>query len=296
MIRGQKEGVTHLKTDKIDLHMHSTVSDGTDTPDRLTEKVRNADIKIFSVTDHDAVKTGRMIRALLADKDPLFIPGVEFSCRDEGGKYHILGYGFDPEDDGIQAVVEHGHSLRMKKAAARIDFLKTEFGFCFPQEEVEGLLALDNPGKPHIGNLMVKYGFADTKENAIHEYIDQIHFKSEYIRPQEAIGGILASGGIPVLAHPFYGSGDELILGEEMKRRIEHLLPFGLRGIEAYYSGFSDKLRQEALSLAETYDLLVTAGSDYHGTNKMVKLGDTGLDGQTPYPERLQRFLELVTR
>ena len=277
---------------KIDLHMHSTVSDGTDTPARLLEHIRAADIAVFSVTDHDAVKTGQMIQALLTGNDPLFIPGVEFSCRDEGGKYHILGYGFDPEDSGIQAVVEHGHSLRMKKAAARLDLLKTEFGFCFPEEEIKGLLALDNPGKPHIGNLMVKYGFADTKENAIGEYLNRIHLKSDYIRPQEAISGILESGGIPVLAHPFYGSGDELILGEDIKRRIEHLLPFGLRGIEAYYSGFSAKLRENALSLAETYDLLVTAGSDYHGANKMVTLGDTGLGGQPPYPERLRRFLE----
>ena len=276
---------------KIDLHMHSTVSDGTDTPAQLLEKVRSENIAVFSVTDHDAVKTGPVIRALLSDNDPLFIPGVEFSCRDEGGKYHILGYGFDPESSGIQAVVERGHSLRMRKAAARLDFLKTEFGFSFPEEEVGKLLALDNPGKPHIGNLMVKYGFADTKENAIQTYLNRIRFKSEYIRPEEAIAGILASGGIPVLAHPFYGSGDELILGEEMKQRLEHLLSYGLRGIEAYYSGFPEKLRKAALLLAESYDLFITAGSDYHGTNKMVALGDTGLDGQTPYPERLRRFL-----
>ena len=271
--------------------MHSTVSDGTDTPAQLLEKVRSENIAVFSVTDHDAVKTGPVIRALLSDNDPLFIPGVEFSCRDEGGKYHILGYGFDPESSGIQAVVERGHSLRMRKAAARLDFLKTEFGFSFPEEEVGKLLALDNPGKPHIGNLMVKYGFADTKENAIQTYLNRIRFKSEYIRPEEAIAGILASGGIPVLAHPFYGSGDELILGEEMKQRLEHLLSYGLRGIEAYYSGFPEKLRKAALLLAESYDLFITAGSDYHGTNKMVALGDTGLDGQTPYPERLRRFL-----
>ena len=271
--------------------MHSTVSDGTDTPALLLENVKAAGIGVFSVTDHDAVKAGKIIQGLLRDGDPLFIPGVELSCRDENGKYHILGYGFDPENEAVLKVVEQGHSLRMKKAAARLDFLKEEFGFTFPQEEIEALLALDNPGKPHIGNLMVKYGFADTKENAINAYLNHLHFKNGHIGPEEAIRGILAGGGIPVLAHPFFGSGDELILGREMEDRLCRLMDFGLRGIEAFYSGFSEKMRKEAVALAERYDLLITAGSDYHGKNKMVTLGDTGLDAETEYPEGLKRFL-----
>ncbi|MBQ6554429.1 MAG: hypothetical protein IJL89_04270, partial [Firmicutes bacterium] len=190
---------------KIDLHMHSTVSDGTDAPERLIEKVCTAGIGIFSITDHDAVKSGQIIRGILREGEPVFIPGVEFSCKDENGKYHILGYGFDPGNEAINSVVAHSHGLRMKKVTERLDFLKNEFGFSFPNEEITRLLSLDNPGKPHIGNLMVKYGYAETKEKAITEYINKIHFKSEYLTPERAISGILASGGIPVLAHPFYG-------------------------------------------------------------------------------------------
>ncbi len=282
-------------TDKygnIDLHMHTTVSDGTDTPEQILKKVTAAGIGVFSVTDHDAVKANGIIRSLLKSGGPLFIPGVEFSCRDEAGKYHILGYGADPEAPGFRDVLEYGHDLRIKKVLVRLDFLKIEFGFSFPQEEIEALLSLDNPGKPHIGNLMVKYGFAETRDQAIRDFLNRIRFKSEYVRPEKAISGILAGGGIPVLAHPFYGSGDDLILGEDMENRIRRLKEFGLRGIEAYYSGFSEKLRGIALSLAEKYDLLVTAGSDYHGENKLVKLGDTGLVSGEEYPEGLRRFLE----
>ena len=147
-------------------------------------------------------------------------------------------------------------------------------------------------GKPHIGNLMVRHGFADTKENAINNYINRIRFTDEYIGPKEAISGIAAAGGIQVLAHPFYGSGDELIIGGDMEKRLLRLIECGLRGIEAYYSGFSEKMCGEALSLAERFDLSVTAGSDYHGTNKMVALGDTGLDAVTEMPERLMMFLK----
>jgi len=274
--------------------MHTTVSDGTDTPEIILSRVREAEIALFSVTDHDAFKGCQVIRPLLTPEGPRFLPGVEFSCKDEEGKYHILGYGFDPETEGIRSVVKAGHRLRMKKVTARLDFLKDRFGFSFPQEEIDGLLALDNPGKPHIGNLMVKYGYVSTKEEAIKDYIDQLHFQSAYVRPEDAIAGILASGGVPVLAHPTYGSGDQLILGEDMDRRLRRLMDYGLAGVEAFYSGFTDRIRREVLDFAARYDLYVTAGSDYHGANKLVELKDTGLAEAAEWPRGLLRFLETV--
>ena len=275
----------------LDLHMHSTVSDGTDTPAELLAFVRETGLALFSLTDHDAIKGCAVIRSLLQGGDPAFLPGVEFSCKDEKGKYHILGYGYNPGTEPIQSVVSLGHSLRMKKVQARLDFLKTRFGFDFPQEEIDKLLTLDNPGKPHIGNLMVQYGYTQTKETAIKEHIDKLRIRSDYVRPEQAIAGILGSGGIPVLAHPCYGSGDELIIGEELDDRIRRLMNYGLQGVEAYYSGFSEKLRQQVLSLAGKYRLYVTAGSDYHRRNKLVSLGSTGLNPAQMLPDGLQRFL-----
>ena len=281
-------------THRIDLHMHSTVSDGTDTPETLLERVRGAGIELFALTDHDAVKGCDRIRRARRGDDPRFLNGVEFSCRDEKGKYHILGYGYDPAGPSICRVVEKGHSLRMKKVTARLEYIRSVFGFQFPDSEIRRLLALDNPGKPHIGNLMVKYGYADSKEQAIREYLDRAKIRSEFIRPEEAIEGILQAGGIPVLAHPAYGSGNELILGAEMDERLRRLMDFGLRGVEAYYSGFSPELRAEMLSFAEQYDLYVTAGSDYHGKNKMIAIGDTGFGRNQAVPEGMRRFLEEV--
>ena len=275
----------------LDLHTHSTVSDGTDTPEELLAHARKAALALFSLTDHDAIKGCAAIQALRTEDDPAFLPGVEFSCKDEEGKYHILGYGYDANTAPIQEVVALGHGLRMRKVRARLDFLKERFGFEFPKAELDALLALDNPGKPHIGNLMVKYGYAETKETAIRDYLNQLKLRSDYVRPEEAIRGILGSGGIPVLAHPCYGSGDELILGEELDRRIRKLMDYGLRGLEAYYSGFTDRLRRQVLTLAEQYGLYVTAGSDYHGKNKLVKLGSTGLKSTDPFSDSLDRFL-----
>ncbi len=281
---------------KIDLHMHSTVSDGTDTPEEIVARVREAGIGLFSVTDHDAIKAGGIISPLLTEGDPVFVPGVEFSCRDEEGKYHILGYGYDPEAAPIRDLVEKGHRLRMEKVRSRIDFLKSEFGFSFPREELDALFALDNPGKPHIANMMVRCGYAQNKEQAIREFIDLRRFQNEYVRPEEAIDSILHSGGIPVLAHPSYGNGDQLILGEEMDGRLRRLIDFGLQGVEGFYSGFTPRLSGEILSLAGRYGLYVTAGSDYHGTNKMVRLGDTGLNDSDEWPEGLRKFLSAVRK
>ena len=281
-----------MERKSIDLHIHTAVSDGTDSPEKIVSRVKEAGIGLFSVTDHDTLKCSGIIPKMLKSEDPVFLSGVEFSCRDSGGKYHILGYGYDTEADAIRNVTEYSHRLRMKKAEARLDYLKTRFGFDFPAEEISALLALDNPGKPHIGNLKVKYGYAENKEDAIRQYLDLAHLEKFNIRPEEAIRGIAESGGVPVLAHPAFGDGEQLITGGEMDERVRRLIEFGLKGMECFYSGFDAALRGEMLFLAERYGLYVTCGSDYHGGNKPVKLGDTGLDADREYPDGLRRFLE----
>ena len=97
-----------------------------------------------------------------------------------------------------------------------------------------------------------------------------------------------------MLAHPAYGDGDQLIVGDELDERLRRLIAFGLRGVEAYYSGFSKKLRKMTLSLAKKYDLLATAGSDYHGKNKLVRLGDVDVAAKKRLSRRVARFLDEV--
>ncbi len=279
---------------KIDLHMHSTVSDGTDSPEEILQKVKDEGIELFSITDHDATKAAEIIPSLLKADSPRFISGAEISCRDEDGKYHILGYGYRPDGESIVALVEKTRSLRKYKVNQRLKFLDESFGFTFSEEDIEELLKNYNPGKPHIGKLMVKYGYVKTKEEGIEEYLNKKKFADCYIRPEEAIEAILNSGGIPVLAHPTYGDGGQLIQGEEMKKRLDKLVAFGIKGVEAYYSGFSFKMINEMLKFADDFNLYVTAGSDYHGSNKLVILGDNNLEPDMEYPDNLIRFIQDV--
>ena len=282
-------------TEKIDLHMHTRVSDGTDDPSEMISRAKAAGLGLFAVTDHDEMKGCGVVRSMREEGDPRFLCGVEFSCKDEEGQYHVLGYGQDPDAAPLRAAADKGHGYRLSKLATRVQKLEEMFGFTFPEEEIAKLMALDNPGKPHLGNLMVALGYAPDRSTAITEYINKVHAGGqEYLRPEEAIQAILQSGWIPVLAHPSYGRGDDLILEDAMDRRLRKLIGLGLQGVEAFYSGFSDKLRTEVLGFAEKYDLYVTAGSDYHGTNKLVKIGDTGLEIGMEMPRGLERFLRKV--
>lgn len=289
----QKEAAMFLP-EIIDFHMHSKFSDGTDTPEEIMGKVREAGIELFSITDHDAVKAGPVIREIHQEGDPAFITGVEFSCKDEVGKYHILGYGYDSGAEKIQKLVHKAHTYRMDKVLARLDFLEKDFGFVFPGEVIDKLLSLNNPGKPHIGNLMARFGYAESKDDAITNYVNKCTYKAVYLKPEEAIEGIRLSGGIPVLAHPAFGSGEQMIVGKEMDERLSRLKTFGLEGVEAFYSRHTKALREEMLAFAEKYDFMITAGSDYHGGNKKVRLCDTGCVNAAQGPEGMIKFIEAI--
>ena len=276
-----------------DLHMHSTVSDGTDSPAELAEKVLRSGIDCFSVTDHDSALACDAVKESVKDRIA-FLTGIEFSCRDGLGKYHILGYGFDPADPHIRDVIRKGHGYRIYKFLERISFLHDTFGFTFPEERIDELMRLDNPGSPHIAGLMIEFGYANSIDEAIRDYIQKKKFRSEYLKPQEAIEGIAKSGGIPVLAHPVFGSGSQYIRGEELEQRIRYLCDAGLQGAEGFYSKNDASITEEVLHLAEKFGLYVTAGSDYHGKNKTVRIGQTNLDPEIKMPDGMIRFFEEV--
>lgn len=284
-----------MNTPKLDLHVHSTVSDGTDTPAEILARVKEIGLTYFALTDHDAIEGCAAVIDLLREGDPAFVCGAEFSCEDELGKYHILGYGYDLAATSIRNLVRTCRDYRLSKVQQRLDWLRVEYGFEFARDDVQALFARDNPGKPHIANLMVQCGYAPTKADAF-AILNRFRAKEERIRPAVAIKAILEADGIPVLAHPSYGSGDELILGAEMASRLNRLINDGLKGVEAFYSGFAPAMQNEMLAFADRYGLYVTAGSDYHGTNKLVKLGDTNLGSCSECPAGLQRFLQDVAK
>lgn len=279
---------------KIDMHMHSLFSDGTDSVEALIANVREQGIDLFSLTDHDSVDGCKAVMDYLKDSDFSFVAGVEFSCQDETGKYHILGYDYDFDSSEVCMLTEHCHNLRIKKNSNRINYLKENFGICFLEEEVDELLSLPNPGKPHIARLLMKHGYANSISEGIEKYLSKYQGHEKKITPKEAISAINNSNGISVLAHGFFGDGTKMFNEGQLSQQINHLKDCGLMGIECFYFGFSPRQEQFLVNLCTEKGILMTAGSDYHGGNKLIQLGDismTPLDELQPYiKEILENF------
>lgn len=257
-----------------DLHLHSAFSDGTDDPAELLEAVRCSGVDAFALTDHDTMDGCAAIEKLLRKDDPFFIAGIEFSCADERGKYHILGYGCDPAAPCLRDAVAYGHSTRMRKLESRLTFLEQRYGFRFTQGEFEQLCRERNPGKPHIVACLLRKGLIPSSETG-YALFDGYTEPEKMLSPEDAVTVILGSGGIPVLAHGILADGSASLTPEETRERISRLFSAGLMGAECFYSGYSERQTEIMLTLSWEAGLLITAGSDYHGSNKAVRIGDT---------------------
>ena len=270
----------------IDLHMHSTASDGTDTPVEILTKVKEAGITIFSLTDHDTAEGVKEIMPLIPD-DVTFIPGIEFTCLTEAGKCHILGYGFDMENPSFKALIEEGNNRRKTKLDKRIKFLKEEFGIEFTDEEMRELLSVKSAGKPHIANLLIRRGLAPDKNSAVKKYIDPCKTGTDRLDGTETVKTILEAGGVPVWAHPLGGTGEDPVLPDAFKEQLKVLKKAGLMGLECYYSKYGAEEIGFIQAYASAMNLLLSGGSDYHGKNKTVKLLELNKAGFPVGRERL---------
>lgn len=268
---GKQEPIFYQKPD---LHLHSACSDGTDTPRELLQRVREKGLDLFSLTDHDTAEGCVAIRDLLQPDDPHFVNGIEFSCKDARGKYHILGYGFDTENNSIREVIAFTHGVRVRKAESRFRYLQDNYGFTFTDSECHEILSLCNPGRPHFASLMMKKGYVTDRMDGFAVF-EGYHSTEPSLAPENAMEAIRLAGGLPVLAHGVLADGSQDLTQEEVDARIRRFIPHGLMGVECYYATFTPRHKKIMLSLANKYDLLITAGSDYHGTNKAIALGQT---------------------
>lgn len=261
----------NIKT-TVDLHIHSNASDGTDTIPELLEAIKAAGIRIFSVTDHDTTE-GAIKMERIVPGDMKFIRGIEFSCKTEAGKCHILGYGYDNNAEAFENLLQKGREKRRNKLERRISFLMEKFGDVFTEEELRSMRERNSVGKPHLGNLLVLKGLAEDRNQAIEQYINPCRTESDRLEGQEVIRGILAAGGIPVWAHPYGGTGEKEVSGETFRKQLQVLMEAGLRGLECHYSKYTKEQVDSLIATAERHHLLISGGSDYHGRNKNIAPG-----------------------
>ena len=278
---------------EIDLHIHTDASDGTYSPEELINKIHEAGIKIFAVTDHDTINGAMAVRKIFPEKN--FIKGIEFSCRIEKtkAKCHILGLNYDENHEAFQEVLRAGTELRRKKFYKRIELLREKFNITFTDSEIENLLKIPSVGKPHLGNLIVKKGFATTRPEAIEKFVDKCFSGNDKLEADYVINAINSSGGIPIWAHPLGGEREKELSGEDFKSELKDLISFGLRGLECYYSKYEISKCSWLAEQAKFNNLLISGGSDCHGSNKNIPLGKLNADDEFINQKNLTILKEL---
>lgn len=267
---------------RVDLHLHTTASDGSDTPRELVRLAKDKGLSVIAITDHDTI--AGLSELTDEDKEGIkLITGIEFSCYFKGKKggfnCHILGYGFDTECEELQAAIAHGRQMRLFKLEARLEYLKSTFDIEFSDDEISELRGYNSVAKPHLAALIVKHGLAVSIDEAIDKYLLGAKFPDDRIPAAEAISAISAAGGISVYAHPLGGEREKRIDKDTLERRVLRLKGAGLDGVECYYSRYNEQDSEVIRAIAEEHGMCISAGSDYHGKNKTVPLGEISASG-----------------
>ena len=248
-------------TDRIDLHLHSTCSDGTFTPEVVAKKAHEAGLKAISLTDHDSID-GVHEAAKEASRLGLeVIPGAELSAQTDGKDVHILGYFLNCDHPALIECLQAYRDERKRRAEKMVKKLH-RMGLRVPFEQVLAKAGKGAIGRPHVADVMVEEGFVFSANEAFHKYLgySKPAYESKYsLPPREAIGVIHDAGGLACLAHPGLYDRDDLIPG---------LVEDGLDGIEVCHTKHDRAAVEKYTEIAKKYDLAPTGGSDCHGDGR----------------------------
>ena len=268
----------------IDLHMHTTYSDGTDTLEKLIDNVIEAGINFFAITDHDTAKACRKVLRTEELKQKIinagikFVCGIEYSCIYKGRKVHILAYDIDPNHESVKRLEQKLKDLFKEKDYHRSLAIEKD-GYKFSEESKEFLKSRVNIRTPDVARCLFNDGYFDDFEDAC-QYVKKIKYPKEYLFDAvEVIEEMTKIGAKAVWAHAFYGLNQSHITGEKVDEFITELKPYGLCGLECYYSLYNKEEIDELLKLAKKHNLYITCGSDYHGKNKKIQLLERSVDG-----------------
>jgi predicted metal-dependent phosphoesterase TrpH len=251
---------------RIDLHTHTTFSDGSCSPTELIELATQQGLDILAITDHDT--TEGLPEALEATKDLSLelIPGIELSAQFQNREMHILGYFINLTDPQFQARLEDLRSTRIERIhhiLARLNSL----GIDISVEDVQRTSGTGTIGRPHIAQVMLAKGHVKSMKEAFEQWLGsrgKAYVQRAVPEAHEIIEWITDAGGIPILAHPYWEGFNK----EDSATACQTLVEQGLQGLEVFYGTFSARHISFNLGLAKRFDLLMTGGSDFHGTFK----------------------------
>ena len=250
----------------IDLHIHSTCSDGTFTPQEVVQKVIDKKLYGFSLTDHDTVDGIPEILAMDLPGNLKFIPGIEISCDALHREIHVLGYGIDYKSKKLNETLNNLRDKRMKRNLDMIELFQKD-GIPVTLEKLQHGDPDTVITRAHFSRVLVEEGICTSREQAFSKYLGEkckYYIPKPFFDPKDCLKLILDAGGIPVLAHPFLYK----FSNQDTKHLIRDLKEYGLAGIEVYHSSHHQGQITKLREWQKEYDLLATGGSDFHGSNK----------------------------
>ena len=262
----------------IDLHIHTTASDGTFTPAEVVSHALKLKLKAIAITDHDTLAGSS--EALKGGIPPAldFLTGVEISAApppfySRSGSFHLLGYSIRLDDSELNQTLEKLQQARKNRNPAIIKRLN-ELGISISLDEVREKAGDAQLGRPHIAQILIKKGVISSIDEAFDKFLgtDKPAYVDKYrVKCSKAIDAIRGAGGIPVLAHPG-------LLEYESENQLDDLIgqlkQMGIQGVEVFYTGHTEEQTRLFAKLAQQYDLLMTGGSDFHGAiHPDIKMG-----------------------
>lgn len=256
----------------IDLHIHSSYSDGDHTPEELVNIAKNKNISTISITDHDTVLA---YHNLEPQDDIEIIPGIELSAKDEIGRMHILGYGIDPFNSKLVQITRQLRENSIESFLLIVDYLKDK-DIIFNSKDISCLLNKNGDvSRNDLAKLCVDYGYAETVDAAFQEYLIESYLATKSKRKdfnyQECFEIIKNAGGVPVLAHPITLNRSDY----ELEVLIREMINSGLMGIEVLHSNHPADKIELYTEFVNKYNLLFSCGTDYHGeiTKPDIEIG-----------------------
>lgn len=260
----------------VDLHTHSTASDGQYAPSELVVLAKARDIELLALTDHDTVDGVAEAMRVGESQGVRVLPGIELSAK-EYHTFHILGYAFDLADLTLNALCDRMKAGRDEREQRIIDYLGG-YGMPLTFAEVEEIAGGKIIGRPHFAQAMVRRGYVADNREAFDKWLDteEFHARVERTKPsaRDCVETIKAAGGKVSLAHPYQIGVDN----EALDAIVHELVGYGLDAIECYYPRFTPAQQTYYLHLVEKYGLHTTGGSDFHGECVKPDIGLAALE------------------
>jgi 3',5'-nucleoside bisphosphate phosphatase len=243
----------------VDLHAHTTASDGVLSPEKLVELAAERRIEVLAVTDHDTVDAIAPSSVRASALGVTIVPGVELSTTECGVEVHVLGYGVDPQDRDLRDALADLASARVRRITAMIQKIR-DAGYPIDGDAVLAQASAGSIGRPHVARALIAIGVVGSVDEAFDRFLTPGRpgwVPRDRFTPEQAVQLLDTHQVVPVLAHP--------LSTKDVRGILRRLIPIGLRGMEAWYGEYSARQRESLHAIAIEHDLIATGGSDYHG-------------------------------